>query len=68
MTSPPNPALAHSDQVRDRCQEALVLLNQVLDANPHGSVIADPIATRVHLLLAEHYVNAALFALARLIP
>jgi hypothetical protein len=68
MTSPPDPALMHSDQVRDRLNDSLALINQILDANPYGAPIADPVTTRIHLLLAEHYVEAALWALAKLMP
>ena len=68
MTSPPDPALAHSDEVRDRLNDALVVINQILDANPYGAPVADPVTSRIHLLLAEHYVEAALSALAKLMP
>jgi hypothetical protein len=68
MTSQPDLALAQSDQVRDRINDALVLLNSILDANPYGVAIADPLTTRTQLLLAGHHVEAAMWALAKLMP
>jgi hypothetical protein len=63
---PPDPAHEHCDEVRDRRNDALVLIKQILDANPYGAPIADPVTTRIHLLLAEHYVEAVFWALAKL--
>jgi hypothetical protein len=63
---PPDPAHEYSDEVRDRRNDALVLIKQILGANPYGAPIADQVTTRIHLLLAERYVEAAFWALAKL--
>jgi hypothetical protein len=53
-----------SDEARNRVLDAQKTLQCILDKHPHGKIqgVDD---VRACLLLAEHHVNAALWALAR---
>jgi hypothetical protein len=56
---------ARSDETRNRVLDAQKLLQSILDRNPYGK-ITEIDDVRACLLLAEHHVNAALWALARI--
>jgi hypothetical protein len=61
----PDPAEAHSNAVRAKIQDATALLVSTLHRCGQG-VIADPTTVRTNLSSAAHYLDVALFALAKL--
>jgi hypothetical protein len=54
-----------ADQVRDRLQDALVVLHRALTIARASGPIADPLALRTHLQHARHYLDSALAALSK---
>jgi hypothetical protein len=56
---------ARSDEVRNRVEDAMKLLKGVVEQNPKGLIVSIDDA-RASLLLAGHYIDRALWALARI--
>jgi hypothetical protein len=61
----PDPATVHSDMVRVKVQEAVILLDAFLTQNSNGP-IGEPLSARSTLSLASHHLDSALFALSKL--
>ena len=54
-----------ADQVRDRLQDALVVLHRALTIAGTSGPIADPLKVRTQVELGRHHLDSALAALAK---
>ena len=54
-----------ADQVRDRLQDALVVLHMALTIAGMSGPIADPLAVRIQLEVGRHHLERALAALSK---
>jgi hypothetical protein len=54
-----------ADQVRDRLQDALVVLHRALTIAGTSGAIAEPLKVRTQIELGRHHLDSALAALSK---